>query len=220
METKAKDPAMEISVPVNDLFPTREAYLQAAAEDMRQHLFAPCDVTVPKVSISVGFPKGSRGRAHAIGQCWDPTASGVTLHHLYISPVLGQDGSQTWADTLAHELVHAAVGVRAGHKREFARCATDIGLEGRMTATHGGEAFTRYVADLVERLGAYPHERVKLPPRGGKGSRLKKLVCQCGSTPDTSERTPRILRASRSMIEDGPIFCGVCDMMFTWDGVS
>lgn len=205
MKTKAKVPTTEkVSAPVNTLFPTREAYLQAAAEDMRFHLFDAAGYECPPVHVSVGFPKGSRGKAGAIGQCFPPELSEGKLHHLYISPVLGQDGGQMWADVLAHELVHATVGCDKGHKAAFKKCAEGIGLEGKMTATHGGEAFMRYVEGLVDRLGPYPHAKVKLPKRGSKGSRLKLIMCPCD----------RKLRVSRSVYEEAPIICGSCDGRF------
>jgi hypothetical protein len=42
---------------------------------------------------------------------------------------------------MAHELVHAAVGIAAGHGKEFRRVAKGIDLAGSMTATTAGPAF-------------------------------------------------------------------------------
>ncbi|MCH3755961.1 hypothetical protein LZC13_10090, partial [Campylobacter coli] len=53
------------------------------------------------------------------------------------------------AAILAHELVHAAVGIAAGHGKAFKRVAVGLGLVGPMRATTPGDAFLAAVAPIL-----------------------------------------------------------------------
>src|SRR3546814_3946952 len=63
------------------------------------------------------------------------------------------------AAILAHELVHAAVGIPAGHGKAFKRVALGLGLVGPMRATTPGEAFLAAVASILDVAGPLPHAR-------------------------------------------------------------
>ncbi|MBV8356853.1 MAG: hypothetical protein JO189_02820 [Deltaproteobacteria bacterium] len=58
--------------PVDDE-PTRESWLLSAIDRMARSLFPA--FKPPKWRVTCGWPKGVRGGKHAIGQCWDRTAS-------------------------------------------------------------------------------------------------------------------------------------------------
>src|SRR3546814_7581600 len=64
------------------------------------------------------------------------------------------------AAILAHELVHAAVGIPAGHGKAFKRIALGLGLVGPMRATTPGEAFLAAVAPILDAVGPLPHARL------------------------------------------------------------
>src|SRR3546814_1496676 len=64
------------------------------------------------------------------------------------------------AAILAHELVHAAVGIPAGHGKAFKRAALGLGLVGPMRATTPGEAFLAAIAPILESVGPLPHARL------------------------------------------------------------
>lgn len=168
---------------------TREDWLLRAAELLRPVIetLGGDDIALPALRVSVGFPLGSRGgkSTHAIGQCWAATCSADKTHELFISPELSEPARVL--DVLAHELVHAAVGIEEGHGKAFGRVARAIGLEGKMTATVAGEAFTQLAATLLPELGPYPHATL-LPSAGGaggpgrsgprpQGTRMLKAVC-------------------------------------------
>lgn len=139
----------------------REAWLEQATEVLRRDVFAPVGLEVPQVRVSVGFPRGARGgKADKIGQCWSPQVAGDALHHLFISPVVSDVVSVI--GTLAHELVHATVGLKAKHGAAFKRAALSVGLEGKMTATTA-------TAKLAERATLLPFAYVEI---GGKHERL------------------------------------------------
>lgn len=61
------------------------------------------------------------------------------------------------ADILAHEMVHAAVGLPHGHTRAFTDCARAIGLEGEPHRTVAGKAFRERVGPWLDQLGPYPN---------------------------------------------------------------
>jgi len=184
-----------------DHYSTREAWLNAAASQMRPWLLAAGGENYMDPLVSVGFPKGSRGKsaANAIGQCWDKSVSADKQRaHIFIIPTM-TDPVEVLA-VLAHELVHASVGTQCGHRGPFRKVATALGLEGKMTATVPGEMFRRKLTHLVEHLGPYPHVELKPRKRGAVGSRLVKVECKgCGC----------IIRMTRKWLSDvGPPTCG------------
>lgn len=91
------------------------------------------------------------------------------------------------AAILAHELVHAAVGISAGHGKAFKRIAIGLGLVGPMRATTPGAAFLAAVAPILATAGSLPYARLDT---GGETTRPKEqatrlLKCEferCGYT--------------------------------------
>ena len=179
----------------------REEWLNAAALAMKPWLL---DTEAGKEYedpyISVGFPKGSRGRnvSNAIGQCWDKASSSDKQRaHIFIIPTMTKP-----VDILAvllHELVHASVGNECGHRGPFKSCAVELGLTGKMTATVPGPDLTSRLETLAGKLGDYPHAGLKVPKRGSVGSRLLKVACPgCGC----------IIRMTQKWIDE--IGCPTC----------
>lgn len=170
---------------------TREEWLYKARDEMRD-LFAEKGYPLPEnVRVSCGFPsRSAMGKARRrIGECWTDEASEDKHFEIFVSPVL-DDGVEVLA-TLAHELVHAAVGVKAGHKGPFRTLATALGLEGKMTATHAGEQFKQHASDWLLRLGVYPHAKLDgaMKKIDKQGTRMLKVVCgNCGYTVRTTQK--------------------------------
>ena len=172
----------------------REDWLAAVAKRM-----TPWFGTLPPLRFAIGFPStGKKGKA--IGECWDRSASGDQHFEVLIRPDLAEPVEV--AAVLAHELVHAVVGIKAGHGSAFRKVATGIGLEGKMTATVPGEAFKRSVAPILAEVGPLPHARLQW---GGdstgpkkQGTRLVKVACpECGYT----------VRITRKWLEQGAPLC-------------
>jgi len=87
------------------------------------------------------------------------------------------------AGVLAHEMVHAAVGVQHGHKGPFRSLALAIGLTGKMTATEESEAFKQRLAPILAEHGDYPHAKLDASNRKKQTTRLIKTECpRCGYT--------------------------------------
>lgn len=177
----------------------RQMWIEDAVVKLRKW-FDARDYEVPeKLRVSIGWPKGQHGCGTAIGQCWDNIISSDKHFEVFVSPGL-KDGA-TIIGTLAHELVHATVGIKAGHKGAFKRCATDIGLEGKMTETKMGDGLALAAGEWIEALGDYPAGSLNPNKMKKQSTRLMKVECSdCGY----------VARVTRKWIEDvGAPYCGV-----------
>jgi hypothetical protein len=158
---------------------TREEWLLEGAAALSVLVTEKTGRAVPAYCVSVGFPKGARGRRRAIGQCWPSVVAKDGKSHLFVSPEL-EDAARV-LDVLLHELLHAAVGCEAGHKAPFAHAAKACGLVGPWTATTAGEDLTPRLNAIAVQLGAYPHGALVVADRVRPGSRLRLYVCDCGT---------------------------------------
>jgi hypothetical protein len=104
--------------------------------------------------------------------------------------------------TLLHELVHAAVGLAAKHRGPFKKCATALGLEGKMTATHAGEELTLRLKEITDGLGDYPHAKLdKSQSNAPKKQTCRQLKVECNEC-------GCLCRMSRKAIDE--IGCPTC----------
>jgi hypothetical protein len=142
----------------------RESWLNYVASRMAP-VFAELGKPLPKnVRIAIGW-MSSGTRSRAIGECWDRRCSEDSHFEIFIKPTIGRDKVLMPLDiaaVLAHELVHAAVGIPEGHGKEFRRVAIGIGLTGKMTATVPGAGFEARMRDILRDAGALPHARMKI----------------------------------------------------------
>ncbi len=188
---------------------TREAWLQRATVRLVPLIDA-CGVKVPeKVHVSVGFPKGTRGRQPAIGQCFHKEASADAAPHVFICPTQG-DAARV-LDILAHELIHTATQ-GAGHKGEFVRVAKAVGLKRPWTATTAGEELGLALRALAAELGPYPHAVLTPGGKRAKSSnRQFKFVCGCGTI---ARHGYQEFEAVCRKLVDGPSGPRVCNTPF------
>jgi hypothetical protein len=100
---------------------------------------------------------------------------------------------------LAHELVHVAVGLVAGHSKAFRRVARSIGLVGQMAATTAGPEFEQAVRPILKDAGPLPHGRLQLAiGASSHSSRRKKpsfrpIKCACSNCGYTVHTTRKWL---------------------------
>lgn len=162
-------------------YETREEWLNAFIDAARP-VFEQAGAPLPlNVRVAVGFTsKGMRGRS--IGECWSDIASDDGHFEIFIKPTL--EGEARICDVLSHELVHAAVGIDAGHGPRFKRVATSIGLVGKMTATIAGPDWMTWAVPLIERLGPIPYAALHGGQSSGRPKQktyLQKVECPaCG----------------------------------------
>jgi hypothetical protein len=168
---------------------TRETYLASATEHLAP-LFTAQGYPLPSVRASVGIPAGGKGgKLKRIGECWSNLASADNTTEIFICP--SQSDPVAVLAILLHELVHAAVGLKCGHKGAFKRVAVALGLEGKMTATYPGVKLASDLADLASTLGEYPHAALNTALSGRKkqGTRMIKLECDdCGWSCRTAQK--------------------------------
>jgi len=183
---------------------SREDWLLRAVKELEAAVLRPAGFHAPShVWASVGFPRGSRGKAKAIGQCWPRISSADKTGHIFISPVL-TDSSRV-LDVLLHELGHDVVGCEHGHKKPFADFAKQVGLVKPWTATTAGEELGKTLALIVEVLGPYPHSALADIGAGKKQTTRMRLY-QC----PVCEQKVRAATDTLSIqcIEDGVTFEG------------
>lgn len=133
-----------------------------------------------EVMVSCGWPSsgGTRRKRMVIGQCWNYASSADGKVEIFISPTIA-DG-QTVLATLLHELLHAAVGTKAGHRGPFKKGCDDLGLEGKPTATHAGESLAMDLQAILDGLPPYPHAAMR-PTERKKSQKTRFLKAFCAN---------------------------------------
>lgn len=149
---------------VAKLSTNRENWLQNCAELLVPTVELASEKAMPNFRISVGFPSRNALslKKRVIGQCWNKAVCVNGVYQLFISPLLG-DVMEVTA-TIAHELIHAAVGTEHGHKTPFIRAARAMSLAGKPTATYASDHFKEQVQPLLDQLGPYPHGGMTVNP--------------------------------------------------------
>lgn len=154
----------------------RESWLEALTAELVP-VFAEHGAVIPRCRFSLGFTsKGRSGKV--IGECWTDKVSADQTHEIFLR--CDADDSEAIAATLVHEIIHAVVGVKEGHKAPFKRLARALHLEGNLTATTGGDAFRAMVAPALTKIGPIPHKRLDFSRADGPKKQKGRLIkCQC-----------------------------------------
>lgn len=164
--------------PTSNAFTTREEWLAAFIVRSRD-VFDALAYSVPtNVRASIGYTsRGGRGKR--IGECHSVSASADATFEIFVTPALGCPFKI--AEVVTHELVHATVGLEDGHGKAFKRCATDLGLGGKMTATIATDAWHSWADPIIADLGPLPHAALSLGGEKKQGTRMVKAKCpDCG----------------------------------------
>src|SRR5712691_7633223 len=161
------------------LHQTREAWLNYVAQRMAP-IFEKFGAPLPaQLRIAIGFTSSGR-RSRNIGECWDSQCSEDRHFEIFIRPDLSESKDllpmQVTA-ILAHELVHAAVGVAARHGKAFRRVASSIGLVGQMAATTAGPEFGMAMWPILVGAGPRQPGRRQLAIWGISHSNSRKKPC-------------------------------------------
>lgn len=187
-------------------FENRESWLNHVAQCMAP-MFSRLEAPLPdRVRIAIGFTSTGKRSKH-IGECWDNLYSEDGHFEIFIVPNLNETNDLMplhVAAVLAHELVHAAVGIDAGHGPAFRRVAKGLGLTGKMTATVSGPDFEAALKPILANAGPLPHARlntkkhidedgeIQEPKTTGPKKQVNRHIkckCeQCGYTARTSRK--------------------------------
>jgi hypothetical protein len=169
----------------------REEWLERVHKTCIIPHFKAAGYEVPEnIKMSTGWPsKGGLGnKTRTLGECWDAKAATDGHFHIFISPVI--EDSTRVLDMLIHEVVHAVVGIKAGHKKPFAKCAEAVGLVKPWTKTTASPELLAKLEDWVARIGPYPHGAIKpnaLKQETEKG-RCLLMECECGCKIRTTKK--------------------------------
>ncbi len=155
----------------------REAWLNGITHSLAPHFERLGSPLPGKVRIAIGFTSNGK-RSRAIGECWDNRCSVDGHFEIFIRPDLAETEDMMplqIAAILAHELVHAAVGIPAGHRGAFRRVAKGLGLVGKMTATVPGPVFEALLDPILREAGPLPHARLRTSAAAPRGASQRAL---------------------------------------------
>ena len=187
----------------------REKYLNEVAKLVTTTLFKRADYDVPtniRYSVSLPSKGGMNAKRTTIGQCWSTTVSDDNTFEILITPMI--DDTRTVVATLIHEIVHATVGLKEGHKKVFKQCAVAVGLEGKMTATTLSDDTWNELKPDIDKLGDYPHAKMSVSNNPKKQTtRMIKAVCY------TTDYKVRLSRTQIDMY--GTPICPCCHETMT-----
>ena len=184
----------------------RETWLEKLTAELVP-IFAEHGATIPRCRFSLGFTsKGGNGKV--IGECWTDKVSADNTHEIFLR--CDQDDSEAIAATLVHEVIHAVVGVKEGHKAPFKKLARALNLEGKLTATYGGEAFKAMIAPALAVVGEIPHKRLDFSKADGPKKQKARLIkCQCPGC----DFSVRMTRTWLDNPDYGPVVCPCCKFL-------
>ena len=189
----------------------RETWLNEIKDKFLVEFFRNAGYEIPtNVRLTCGLPsvKGFSARRKRIGECWSDTASKDGHFEIMISPTIADNSTVT--STLIHELVHATVGLKAGHSTVFKLCAVAVGLEGKMTATTATEKLKETMNQWFLAIGDYPHAVLNGMTNGMKKQSTRMIKCECDFCGYT-------VRTSKKWLEVATPKCPTCDEMMTYD---
>jgi len=176
----------------------REDWLTKVAEELTG-MYSRKGFKLDPWRITCGWPciRALSRKARVIGQCHSNVSSKAGIYELFISPTL--ENPIEVAGTVAHELVHVAVGTQCGHKGMFIRACRSLGLVGKPTNAGPGDKLKELLDKFLGKLGPYPHQALLPTARTKLVSSSIKLVCECGCN----------LRISRKWLEESGVpTCG------------
>lgn len=134
----------------------RETWLNQMAALMAPR-FTELGFPLPKFRVSIGFTSvGANGGAN--GQCWSDSCTEDKHFTIFISPAEGT--SLAIAAILNHELIHAAVGLKEGHKGKFVSMMKSTGMKRPFTCSIAGDDFAAWVKPFIDQLGEIPHSQL------------------------------------------------------------
>jgi hypothetical protein len=150
----------------------REAYLNYITDSYIRPHFTRAGYTIPD---NVRMSCSLTSRKKHIGECWSSIASEDNTFEIFIAPKIA-DSNEVIA-ILIHELIHATVGLQAGHGKEFKQCALSVGLQGKMTSTTASPDLEDQINIWIAESGNYPHAPLTQSNIKKQSTRQIKCVC-------------------------------------------
>jgi len=160
---------------------TRDQWLNGFIEAARAAFEAAGLPLPPNVRAAICPPH--RAKQRYVGLCWSDAVSEDNGREIWVTA--GETDPVRVAGIMVHELCHAALPHEVKHGKEFRRLATDMGLEGKMTATTEGAIFKMMWAPILKKLGPLPAARFTagyaVDFRVQRTPKMTNMACpQCG----------------------------------------
>jgi hypothetical protein len=157
---------------------TREAWLERAAQAIRQTLKQRFDIEAPEFKVSVGFAtSAARQSRRMVGQCVIDDSSALQV---FVSPVA--EKSHDALTILLTQTVHALVMIGYPNLKDL---ALRIGMTVNDDNTkHGGAPFianaiwSKEFDSIIASNGAYPHVSVSKKHRKSRDSGGTRIYCE------------------------------------------
>ena len=138
---------------MTQIFETREEWLQAAADALREPFRKRAGLSVPEVRIGVGWPSGGM-RTRTGGQTWARAASADGVNEITVR--VDMHDAVEVLSILGHELIHAALDCKGAHGKTFQRAFYLMGYVNDPKSHAVGEVLRTEYATLASALGDYP----------------------------------------------------------------
>lgn len=181
---------------------TREAWLEAAAVELTDLAKQLGGFGVPRVRVSVGFPKTRK--KDVVGECFATLAASDAVSQIFVHPKV--DDPVKVLGILMHELIHASDDGASGHKGEFIVRSKAVGMVKPWTACGVSDELRVALVAIADELGEWPHAALNTIDLGNnkkQTTRMIKAVC-----PSAEHEPEYIIRMSRKqMAEVGTPIC-------------
>lgn len=180
----------------------REAWLTSAVELLSAEVFKPVKLNMPeKWAVSCGWVKGMGKKT--VAACIDPICSGDGTTHLFVMPT-EFEGVEV-VGHLAHEMIHAIVGLDQKHEGNFIKVAKALEFERPWKSCGPGPGTKVHdiCKSIVERLGPYPHAPVVPRTKPAPGTTEHRWVSRSNPKYGVLISTGTVLKYGRPKDPDG-----------------
>ena len=161
---------------MTQIFETREEWLQAAADALREPFRKRAGLSVPEVRIGVGWPSGGM-RTRTGGQTWARAASADGVNEITVRVDI-HDAVDVLS-ILGHELIHAALDCKGGHGKMFQRAFYKMGYVNDPKSHAVGDGLRTEYATLAASLGDYPSADGLAVAARKKKQTTRMIKCEC-----------------------------------------
>jgi len=198
--------------------------LNNAGIDTKQHTGAGVEIHISDTRGRKRVTNNQKG-SHALGLCYAKSSS--TGNKRVIEVDRETDDLWETIDTVAHEVTHAVLDEKEGHKGRFPKLVKDLfKLGGKPTSTRPTEEMKELFYDFLVANGGYPH--IAFRPRHRKQTtRMVKVwctdfTCVGGTEKSMLQGIGFIFRASSKAIQNAvdagrSLTCPVCMATATFE---
>lgn len=180
-EAVAKAAALKAN---RDLDPTREEWLMRAAGAILKQVAEAGYIPTGDVKVSFA-PLGaaSRKKMPCMGVCYHAAASEGGYREIFIDASLTD--TRVILGTLTHEIGHAVLADKVGHRKPFKVFCEAVGFDFRETgkAEHAsdGDEWWGWANLIARDLGEVPHKKLNTTsPQGEKKKQTTRMIkCEC-----------------------------------------